>query len=49
MIQYMYMKIRCAEQTRQTADSCFRLVGPHHCCVCLVALQWPIYNLVRPA
>ena len=25
----------------QTADSCFGLVGPHQCHVCLVALRWP--------
>ena len=31
----------CAEQTRQMADSCFGLVGPHQRSVCVVALRWP--------
>ena len=31
----------CAEQTKQTADSCFGLVGPHQRRVCLAALGGP--------
>ena len=31
----------CAEQTKQTADSCFRLVGPHQRRVYLAALRGP--------
>ena len=31
----------CVEQTRQMADSCFGLVGPHQCRVCVVALRQP--------
>ena len=30
-----------AEQTTQTADTCFQLVGLHQRCVCLAALQQP--------
>lgn len=28
----------CAKQTKQMADGCFRLVGPHQGCVCLASL-----------
>ena len=33
----------CAEQTKQTVDSCFGLVGPYQRCVCLAALRWLTY------
>ena len=41
---YMYVHVNvygkkvCAEQTKQTVDSCFGLVGPHQHCVCVAAL-----------
>ena len=38
-IHIAYKKGVCAEQTKQTVDSCFGLVGPHQRHLCLATLQ----------
>ena len=49
MTCYQHENKVCAEQTRQVADSCFDLIGPHQCCVCLAAPLRPTLTNLRQA